>query len=171
MLELRQAGSPAVSPRKSQVPDLAQRRLPGLSVTLTEYPRRLEVCQSCGTPQEMTGLCAWEECDEWDKPQSPRVVVVLCNRCSDRLIEPHPRLYRPVAPLEPFPGIMGLCIGCRWQRGVDCTSPKLKGNGGPGLEVAFPRPDKVHLNYGGGRGEFRNLYKGPPTKCSGREAA
>lgn len=146
-------------------PPLAERRKPGLSATLTGE-RRPDVCQSCGKRDD---LRTWSECDEWDAPQVPAVFVVLCERCSRRMIDTHPRLYLRIDRLEPRPGVMALCIGCRYRQALRCTHSSLRANGGPGLEIHFPKPEVVHLNYGGGRGEWKNLYPGPPTYCVGRD--
>jgi hypothetical protein len=50
------------------------------------------------------GIYAWVEHDGDDQPEP--IVVMLCTDCSDRLIEPYPRLYRRLARNEPCAGIM-----------------------------------------------------------------
>src|ERR1041384_214579 len=79
-----------------------------------EHPNR---CASCGRPDEHCpvdrGLTRWQEHDHNDRPE-PRVGV-LCRACSNRLIEPHVRLYRPLGKHEPFAGCMALCIDCKWR--------------------------------------------------------
>src|SRR5688572_33178922 len=92
------------------VPPLVEREKPGLSETLTA-PKSPDRCQSCGAPEPtpngnvdatiqrfgLTGLLErWMECDPWDR--DTHVVVVLCQRCSARLISPHPRLYKALPP-------------------------------------------------------------------------
>ncbi len=65
---------------------------PKLSETLTE-PRDIGRCQSCGNYEQadMDRLVSrWLEYDE-DDCTTP-VFVQLCVKCSDKLIEPHPRL-------------------------------------------------------------------------------
>jgi hypothetical protein len=151
------------------LPSLAERRQPALSETL-RGPRHPGRCQACGAePDDRLELQRWRECDAWDKPTS--VVVILCRACSRRLIAEHPRLYVAVDALAPAPGLMALCVGCRRRDGVSCTSPLLKANGGPGMVITFPKPDAVHLCFGGGHGEFRQLYRGAPSACMGREVA
>jgi hypothetical protein len=59
----------------------------------------LKHCASC---RETTRLSRWMEHDFRDQPE-PRCVV-LCWLCSNKLIEPHPRLYKKLADNEPFPG-------------------------------------------------------------------
>lgn len=149
------------------VPPLEERRRPGLSLTL-KFPRRLDTCQSCGViTNELTEPHEkWREHNEWDKPTE--VLVVLCAGCSKRPINPHPRVYAFVDKWAPEPGAMALCVGCLFNDSLLCRSPLRKANGGPGLEVRFPQPDVAHVNYGGGRGEFKKFYKGPPTVCVGR---
>ncbi|MFL5580251.1 MAG: hypothetical protein ACJ8AO_07750 [Gemmatimonadaceae bacterium] len=165
------------------VPSLAERQRPGLTETLTgpKHPLR---CQSCGaegwldhvderaTPPARE-LRRWLECDEWDV-LTPRAVV-LCQRCSARLIEPHPRMYHDLPRYEPHPGAMGICVGCEWRTGVTCASPVAQINGGPGLRIEGPRPSVVHIlcaRRGGGRpGHWRREYSGPPIGCSGRAPA
>jgi hypothetical protein len=140
---------------------------PGLSETLA-YAKHPRSCQACGIMTlDLAELTRWRECDARDRPTA--IIIVLCRACSDRLIRPHPRLYHAIDPLAPTPGIMALCVDCAHRRGTGCTSPELKANGGAGLEIRFPRPDSVHLCYGGGRGEFKQLYHGAPTHCAGRE--
>jgi hypothetical protein len=146
------------------VPPLSDRQRPGLSETLTGV-RAPDRCQSCGAADE---LRTWNEHDAWDRAQTPAVAVVLCARCSDRLIQPHPRFYTAVDRLAPFPGVMAACVACRHRDGLQCRSALLKVNGGPGLGMSFPKPQLVHFNYGGGRGEWKHLYSAPP-ECAGRE--
>lgn len=152
-------------------PPLAERKQPGLSATLP-YPRSLDTCQSCGLiadPSDAVALKKWIEHDPWDRPTT--TLVILCGPCSRGLVDPHPRLYKEMHWWHPHPGAMELCHGCAFQKQLACTHRDLKANGGPGLHVKFPRPDSAHLNYGGGRGEFIHLFKGPPTSCAGRTVA
>jgi hypothetical protein len=151
-----------------QLPPLAERRKPGLSQTLHFFPHP-EECQSCGAHEGVEDwFTRWRECDELDKPTM--AVVVLCSRCSKKLIEAHPRLYVPLGKFEPFPGVMELCVDCRLRDGVSCRSPLAKHNGGPGMKVAALEPTKAYLNFGGGRGQFVKMYRSEPTSCAGREA-
>lgn len=133
-------------------------------------PRAPGVCQACSaTPADVD---AWEEHDELDRREG--IVVLLCLPCSKRLIEPHPRLYRRLQPLEPFPGLMELCAGCRYRDGVDCRHPDLKRNGGTGLQVTYPPPTAAFVTRqtkSGRRCSREEIYTGPATACVGREAA
>jgi hypothetical protein len=139
---------------------------PKLSVDLP-FPRRWDACQGCGSRED---LLRWLEHDDDDWPRP--VVVVLCRSCSDRHIEPHPRLYAPLDPNMPVPGVMAVCKGCRHQDGLACTNPTARVNGGRGLEYEQPRPIISHVTYQtrhGRRGRWKTEFPGPVTACSGRE--
>jgi ferredoxin len=146
---------------------------PGLVDSLTDHPRTPRACQSCGTPWDAENpLARWLEHDERDElpraPERPRVVV-LCRRCSDRLIDPHPRLYKLLDNGAAFPGCMSVCLTCEHRvDGTSCTHPGAKLNGGEGLSYRWKsEPIYAHVYYGGGRGEFMASYPGPVTQCSG----
>lgn len=148
---------------------------PRLSVTLTEGRKAPNVCQSCGVvlPFADDQRCHWQEHAPDDEPE--RIVVVLCKECSDRLIDPHPRLYRQLERWEPWPGAMRLCISCIHRDGVDCTHGDLKANGGPGLGMTMPKPTTGMWDGCGkdGRrtgGTFVH-YDGPVSHCAGRAVA
>jgi hypothetical protein len=121
-------------------------------------------CQLCG---HKLPLIYWQECDEDDQPT--RVFVPLCQECSDRLIEPHPRLYRETSPNTPMPGAMPICLGCIHSNNLQCQSPVAKFNGGPGLEYE-PKGQMVHLCRSPRRlSGWHYMAEGPVTKCSGKE--
>jgi len=143
---------------------------PKLSETLlaARHPTK---CQSCGLPctEENHTLQRWRECDEWDKPTA--VIVVLCRTCSDRLVEPHPRLYVAIERYAPAPGCMALCIACRFREQLRCTHPDLAANGGQGLRIKFAHPSTMFLDgtRGGRRsGWTARVYSHAPTACIGR---
>lgn len=160
--------SPRLKPQP--VPPLAVRQQPGLSETLTG-PRAPQFCQSCGQHHSaLTPLTRWLEHDEWDRLPTKPAVVVLCQQCAKRLIEPHHRLYRALPNGASFPGCMSICVRCRFRDGVACSNPAARTNGGPGLSMRWETaPTTAHLNYGGGRGEWTHVYFGPVLECSGRE--
>lgn len=112
------------------------------------------------------GIYAWQEHDEDDQPEP--IVVMLCTDCSERLIGPHPRLYRRLARNEPCAGIMDLCLECAFRAGVRCTSPEARINGGPGLEFDHDPPISGHVCYRTGRCVFYTIYPNPVRTCSGR---
>jgi hypothetical protein len=125
------------------------------------------LCQSCGCAVDPNVVGRWLECDELDRPEYK--VVVLCKQCADRLIEPHPRLYRELLPTEPFPGAMAVCVGCAHRSGVSCTSSLAQINGGPGL-VYEPQGQMVHLcRSPRSKSGWHYLAPGPVTNCSGFE--
>ncbi len=113
------------------------------------------------------GVYGWQEHDGRD--QSEHIAVMLCTRCSARLIDPHPRLYNRIPPNAPFPGVMELCVACRFRDGVRCTHPDLKANGGAGLMVDADPGAQAHVNLGSGQGTFLTIYRDPPRACVGRD--
>lgn len=125
-------------------------------------------CQACGVVASHS-LVRWQEHDGADEP-SP-VAVVLCESCSDRLIEAHPRLYRRLGRNEPFPGTMRICWECPHRDGVRCRSPLLRSNGGPGIR--FPKADAtIHVDgIRNGRrfGEWYKRWSAEPVHCEGKE--
>ncbi len=166
---------------------------PRLSETL-EGPTHPRFCQSCGAerppeaPDEATGpepgaaavkanatlrlmkaalepppgVYGWQEHDGRDEPEP--IAVMLCMRCSTRLIDPHPRVYSRIPRNAPFPGIMDLCLACQFRAGVTCTHPDRVASGGPGLRI-----DAAPAQPGHARGTgFFTLYAYPPRACSGR---
>lgn len=148
-----------------KMPPLAERQQPGLSVTLTHLKSAV-TCQSCGIAGT-AGLQRWRECDEWDKPT--RSIVVLCDRCTKKLINAHPRLYVQLDLNEPAPGCMPLCVGCIHRDGNDCTHADLKANGGEGLTLTFPHPTVMFITCTPRRfGGNHRIYPGPVSACKGR---
>lgn len=139
---------------------------PKLSVFL-EGPRHPECCQSCGTAEGP--LRRWREHDNEDRPTP--VVVVLCKRCEDRLIEKHPRLFSPLDAHEPHAGSMALCVDCIHRDGVRCTLAQH--NGGPGVLITTPKPTMIHVcrRGKGQRSGWMTWYPGPPKACDRREVA
>ena len=156
---------------------------PRLSTQL-DGPRDPCHCQSCGIagslepPTDAMGLVngsaslvAWQEHDGNDQPMP--IYVVLCRPCGDRIISPHPRLYRACQAWEPTPGVMGLCVGCQHRDGTRCACPDARPNGGEGIVIAFPEPTRVHvLRLGkGARSGWELWYPGPPRGCTGKASA
>lgn len=141
---------------------------PKLSETL--HPLLWGACQRCAVQGVLHHeLVVWQEHDDHDKPTP--VAVVLCKRCSE-VIEPHPRLYARVSANTPLPGVMELCRECIWRRGYLCGHPNLTVNGGPGLEIQYPRPTVAMVDgvRNGRRTGWREVWwSGPPTGCAGRE--
>jgi hypothetical protein len=133
-----------------------------LSTELTG-PKTFGVCQACGGPNANP----WQEHNDADGPTM--TIVFLCKECADRIIDPHPRLYRPIAAGEPFPAAMPTCERCVNRDGVVCRHPDLKANGGDGLGMDFPTPAFVHVDgvrLGKRFSENRKVYNGP-VSCRG----
>lgn len=130
-------------------------------------------CQRCETEGELdVEIRRWQEHDGNDRPE-PRYVL-LCGPCGDRIVDPHPRLYRKLGQHEPAPGAMPICAACVYQHlqeHLGCGHPDLKANGGPGLQLTFPRPTEAFVDgvRGGRRTGWRETwYSGPVTRCVGR---
>lgn len=152
-------------------PSLAERQAPGLSETLIG-PRDPRRCQRCAAEHTKANpLARWLEHDEWDRVPDHPVVVVLCQRCSSKVIEPHARLYRCLDSGEPFPGCMRICLDCKHRDGTSCRNPEAKINGGPGVQYEHSvKPIFAHICFGRGRGESRYFWTGRVLGCSGKEA-
>lgn len=152
---------------KGQLPP---RLWPKLSETLP-HERKPNTCQACG---EVDGdVKLWLEHDEADRPT--RTLVVLCDSCSKALIEPHPRLYHGLPSNKPVPGAMPhLCYDCKHRNGLDCRHPKLKANGGPGLNIAVAEPMRGFWDgrgKGGRRtGGMMEIWPSRAQRCEGRES-
>lgn len=148
---------------------------PKLSETLDFHdPLR---CQHCGQlapldtsePLVTPDLTVWCECDEDDQPTA--VFVALCPRCADRIIEPHPRLYKQMAKNEPAPGAMPICRDCPARDDFRCTSRLARFNGGPGMKYE-PEGSMVHICRSPRRlSGWHYIASGPVARCSGKDAA
>jgi hypothetical protein len=143
---------------------------------LTDIPGEKHpfVCQKCGgsnRPGFGNGLMRltldrWQECDHHDRRENR--VIVLCNKCSKQIIEPHPRLYHGLQANEPFPGCMDLCVDCKLRRGVSCTAPEAKANGGPGVMITITKPFGAMVDGANYRGPM-HLWPKPPTACKQKQ--
>ncbi|HEX8833972.1 MAG TPA: hypothetical protein VF719_07210 [Abditibacteriaceae bacterium] len=155
--------------------------MPRLSVDLP-FEKHPEKCQGCGVverPEDARRirpevlLTRWREHDEDDVPEY--VIVVLCQKCSDKLVEKHPRLYDDLAQNLACAGCMAVCVDCRHRSGTNCTHPGAKCNGGAGLYLLQKPPSIMFVDgrfgkKGGRRGGFRmEVYSEPVKSCSGRE--
>lgn len=145
---------------------------PKLSETL-RFEKHPESCQSCGRGTA-TGdkVSRHVECDHLDQPTP--VIVVLCEPCAKRIIEPHPRLYLRQDDNKPIPGAMVLCSDCRHREKLRCTHPSLKANGGPGLSIRCPEPVRGFVDgrdpkTGKRTGGYFERYSSAPSACHGRE--
>lgn len=143
---------------------------PRLSVSLP-HDRHPETCQACGARAETTTLVRWQECDDSDKPEP--VAVMLCEPCSDRIIEPHPRLYHRTEWGAAFPGAMACCSDCALRNGLCCESLSLIANGGTGLAIAEFVRISGFVDYRDKSGRrcgrrFVNYSRSP--ECRGKQA-
>lgn len=143
------------------------RAMPRLSVDLTG-PKHPEQCQACGvSASDEVKLTRWREHDEDDIPED--VIIVLCKKCEKKLIKRHPRFYDFLLEHQPCLGCMPVCVACKFRDGVKCLHPDSKANKGPGVLLRFPQPTApVHLNFGGGKGGWMRVYRGP-VECTRRE--
>jgi hypothetical protein len=142
---------------------------PKLSVTLP-HPANPHLCQNCQSGDFNLGI--WIEHDEADQPTS--TLIALCQRCSDKIIEPHPRLYAQAPVNAPIPGAMSLCILCVFRDGLRCRMAKL--NGGPGITVTAAKPLVCHIDgrdrkTGKRFGRWIHDYSTPTSACTGRKTA
>ena len=143
---------------------------PRLSQDLHQ-PARPDCCQHCGTCADPAELVRWQEYDRNDRPEL--IAVVLCEACSEVLIEKHPRLYGRIPTHAPWPGCMPVCVECRFREGLRCKHPDLKGNGGKGLVLVYTRPLVMHVDgtrKGRRAGWIHTEYRGP-VSCRGGEAS
>lgn len=111
---------------------------------------------------EQAVLTTWREHGDGDEPEC--VFFRLCRACSDRIIEPHPRLYSSMAANEPAIGAMECCRACKYRDGLRCQNPDMKANGGPGVAIRVNQCGwACSRGKGGG---CRPIYDGPP-QCEG----
>lgn len=145
---------------------------PRLSETLS-CERRPDECQCCGANYQARKLWLWLEHDENDRPTG--TLVALCEACSRRLIEDHPRLYEKLPENKPVPGAMPhLCAGCEFRRGLMCSHPDLKSNGGEGLLIAVEPPLRGFWDGQGKNGRrtggVLEIWSRPATRCQGQKS-
>lgn len=146
------------------VPPLRERQQPGLSETLA-HTRDPNTCQSCGDFGLDRGSGRrWIECDAFDEPTA--TMVILCVRCSERLIERHPRLYLHEDWWAPRPGAMACCVDCTLRTDLRCVSPMLKARGGPGLGIRIHPLPGLTILCGRGCKTIREYGAGPD--CDGK---
>lgn len=129
-------------------------------------------CQRCDLTENVQG---WIEHDHRDQPQA--IYLFLCKKCSDLLIEPHPRLYTPMQKLGAYPGAMDICEKCIYRNLSRCKSLLAMFNGGPGLKYRFPDGNEPSVAFmdgtrGGKRIGWREIfYTAASIECSGRKEA
>ena len=143
---------------------------------LTDLPGEKHplACQKCGgsnVPGAGNGLMRlalyrWQECDHNDQPEHR--IIVLCDKCSKAIIDPHPRLYHSIPHNQPWPGCMPLCVDCKFRDGISCTHPNAKANGGPGVMINIEPPTVALVDGRNYRGPLTIWHK-PATACRQKE--
>ena len=123
-------------------------------------------CHQCGVLRD---LAIWQESDTADVPEAR--YIVLCERCSDAIIEPHPRLYRRMVENEPAPGAMPICLNCMHRAGSQCWHPHSWLRGHRGLKLEYPSPFtaicRTAKQKNGSRTVVVRTFPGRVHNCSG----
>lgn len=129
-------------------------------------------CQLCGyASNDICEFRMWYECDDDDQPEKDKVLIA-CRKCEPTITD-HPRAYWQLEWGRGEPGhFILLCGPCPWRKGVDCSHPHLKKNGGEGLEVKVSHPlGHVMVCVCGEDGESDGLHCEPSfapfTECEG----
>ena len=126
-------------------------------------------CASCGRKRGEfpidRGLARWQEHDHNDAPEHR--LVVLCRSCSNKLVEAHVRLYRPLHVNHPWAGCMEICLDCRWRLGVSCTHPRAQVNGGHGVAVKTGKQMRAFVD--GWCQGLVTIFDTPPSACEQKE--
>ncbi len=143
-------------------------RWPRLSETLPHpHPEECAACRDLGYDGD---LVLWREHDDNDAPEMR--FVVLCPKCSERLIESHARLYSATCSRAPAPGAMRICIDCVHRQRTRCLCPFAKANGGEGIVINSVKPTVYHIDRtvkGKRVGDWHVSYAMAPTACSGKQ--
>ena len=125
-------------------------------------------CHQCGALKDLE---KWQECDTADVPEAR--YIVLCQKCSAAIIEPHPRLYNRLAENEPAPGVMPICLNCAHRAGSLCWHPRSWARGYRDLKLDYPSPTTAILRTAkqknGSRTAILRIFPGPVYNCSGKE--
>lgn len=143
---------------------------PRLSETLPTL--RPGTCSNCGCDDKWVGdkLTTWQEHDADDQPELR--YVILCERCSEELIEKHPRLYGRLDPNAPMPGAHPFCSDCLKRSGLRCL--KTRAAGGPGIVINGTKGLSMHVDGVDPKtrkrfGRWITTYPLPPGSCNGKE--
>lgn len=131
-------------------------------------PDRPETCRCCGDVD--AGL--WQE--HGDHDETEHRYLWLCEKCSDRIVEPHPRLYSKIDDNAPAPGGMRICANCKHRSpGGRCV--QAKANGGPGITITATTGFHGFIDgrdkNGRRWGRPFTSYPAPPSACTGKEKA
>lgn len=110
------------------------------------------ICQGCGKVDRFEGrskdvydgrtvlrtLIGWETIDGNDGGRR-----LLCLACAEKEFAGKEATTRRLGPNEPWPGAMQICANCEHRAGLTCANPKLRTNGGEGLELTVPEPRSI----------------------------
>ncbi len=111
----------------------------------------LGLCNVCLEPARQ--FTAWRECGEYDGPipgDAALVFVGVEHDACGKALAGHPRLY--VHEGLGRPGRVPLLCGpCGKRKGLGCTDPRVKDNGGAGLPVELSGANGVACGPGGCR--------------------
>jgi hypothetical protein len=148
-------------------------RLTETALPLTTFNK----CQICGF--ESKDICEfhmWLECDDQDKPESGNILITCRQDTCQKVITDHDRLYYQLGWGKGEPGwFILLCGDCKFRKGNQCLHPKLKKNGGEGLEIIFHNYGKgaiiCYQSNTSSEDELRcrPLDWCPASKCEGRQ--
>jgi hypothetical protein len=145
--------------------------MPRLTENVAHPLSTFKRCQLCGFEghRDICEFRMWVECDEQDKPEPGNVLVVCRGEACRKAISDHPRLYIEVPWGEGLPGhFMLLCGDCAFRKGVGCTHPDLKSNGGAGLKVSIGGPfSNVRVCFSDGTS---STGPHPAVECIGQTA-
>ena len=143
---------------------------------MKNWPFLSEECEETqGLHPRWCGLCGdspiwlliYQEHDGDDQPL-PGAYFVLCLKCAEARIDPHPRLYRCWGYHAPCPGAMPLCVDCVHRAGTVCLHPDSRYLGGKGLALEYPSPTTMFVRAAKGHGGPRTIFPGPVTGCPGK---
>lgn len=126
-------------------------------------------CSWCGIRKTFSELGRYRYLGHDDRATP----VCLCGDCNTLLAEDNRRdQLTHLADHEPWPGVDILCSQCTYRRGLRCTSPLAKLNGGPGIHFDGGRPSVFTISLRDhSTGEYRRERQAlwtPRTNCDGR---
>jgi hypothetical protein len=146
------------------------KKKPTAAVPLSKASMRpadpITICNVCASSSD--SLAVWREHDLRDQPIEGVDALVFIGKdhpACIKVMEAHPLLY---AEVRGDPGTFPrLCGNCELRRGVTCTHPDLKANGGPGLTVKLDNPLRGVIICGS-RGRLTVVNHA--LSCTGRKA-
>jgi hypothetical protein len=94
-------------------------------------------CQLCGKEStDQYDFRLWIEHDDKDVIEKRNILIACIDKeCTEQIVQ-HPRLYQEINICKGLPGFfLFICGDCHYRNKYNCTHPKLKMNGGEGLQV------------------------------------